>query len=83
LTFTPGEKRESVIGMFENIGRLSTRRLSKFAPDDSEAVSSSGVSARTMICSLIVPTSSVNGTLNCCPTPSTVLLRVVDLKPVI
>ena len=83
LTFTPGEKRDSVIGMFENIGRLSTRRLSKFAPDDKELVSSIGVSALTTISSLIWPTSSVNGTVNCWPTPRTMLLRVADLNPVI
>ena len=32
---------------------------------------------------MIVPTSSMNGTVNCWPTPSTMLVRVAVLKPVI
>ena len=40
----PGANRASVIGMFENIGRLSTRWVSNRAPDFSDVVSRSGVS---------------------------------------
>ena len=45
--FTPDAKRVSMIGMFENIGRPSTMRLSKFWPEETDDVSSSGVSAVT------------------------------------
>ena len=36
---TPGVKRDSMIGMFENIGSASTRRRSKFWPEDTVVVS--------------------------------------------
>ena len=55
--------------------------MSKFAPDDTELVSSSGVSAVTTISSVIWPTSSMNGTVNCCPTPSTMLSARRGLEP--
>ena len=45
--FTPAAKRVSMIGMFENIGRPSTMRLSKFCPEETDDVSSRGVSAVT------------------------------------
>src|SRR5688572_396924 len=81
FTFTPGEKRESVMGMFENIGSASTSRLSKLAPDDTVLVSSNGDSPRTVITSVMAPTSSVNGMFTCCPTPSTIPVRVAVLNP--
>ena len=43
--FTPAAKRVSMIGMFENIGSPSTMRLSKFCPEDTADVSSSGDAA--------------------------------------
>ena len=65
--------------MFENIGRLSTRWVSNRAADFSDVVSSSGVSALTTISSLTCPTSSVNGTVNCSPTPSAMRSRTAAL----
>lgn len=65
--------------MFENIGRLSTRRSSKLAPDETALVSRSGGSARTTISSVMAPTSSAKGTVICCPTPSVMSLRIADL----
>jgi hypothetical protein len=40
-----------MIGMFENIGRPSTMRVSKFWPDETAVVSSIGDSAVTVTCS--------------------------------
>src|SRR5215217_1490627 len=55
--FTPAAKRVSMIGMFENMGRPSTMRLSKFWPDETDDVSRSGVPADTFTVSAICPTS--------------------------
>ena len=81
--FTPAAKRVSMIGMFENIGRPSTMRLSKFWPEDTDEVSSSGVAAVTLTVSLNWPTSRRSERLNCWPTASTRPVCVSVLKPVI
>ena len=81
--FTPAAKRVSMIGMFENIGRPSTMRLSKFCPEETDDVSSSGVSAVTFTVSATWPISIWSGRLNCCPTARTRPVWVTVLKPVI
>ena len=68
--FTPAAKRVSMIGMFENIGSPSTMRLSKFWPEDTADVSSSGDAAVTVISSVTWPSSSISVTLTCWPTAS-------------
>ena len=45
---TPGVKRDSMIGMFENIGSPSTICRSKFWPEETVVASSSGASATTV-----------------------------------
>ena len=77
----PGANRARVIGMFENIGRLSTRWVSNRAADFSDVVSSRGDSALTTISSLTWPMSRVNGTVSCSPTPSVMRSRTAALKP--
>ena len=81
--FTPDAKRVSMIGMFENIGRPSTIRLSKFWPEDTDDVSRSGVSAVTVTVSSSWPTSILRARLSCWPTASTRPVCVNVLKPVI
>ena len=81
--FTPDAKRVSMIGMFENIGRPSTMRLSKFCPEETDDVSSSGVSAVTVTVSASWPTSRRSVRLSCWPTASTRPVCVSVLKPVI
>src|SRR4029078_5352454 len=56
--FTQGANSTRLIGMFENIGKALTSFVSKFAPDETEVVSSTGASAITTIDSVICPTSS-------------------------
>ncbi len=81
--FTPGAKRANPTGMFENIGSALICCESKLAPDDTDVVSSTGAVPVTVTCSLILPTSSVNGRLVCCPTANATLSRVAVLKPAI
>ncbi len=81
--FTPAANRVSMMGMFENIGSPSTIRLSKFWPDDTDEVSSSGVSATTVTVSATCPTSIFSGRLNCWPTASTRPVCDSVLNPVI
>ena len=81
--FTPAAKRVSMIGMFENIGRPSTMRLSKFCPEETDDVSSSGVSAVTVTVSVTLTDFELSVRLSCCPTASTRPVCVSVLKPVI
>src|SRR5829696_506571 len=81
--FTPGAKRANPTGMFENIGSALICCESKLAPDDTDVVSSTGAVPVTVTCSLILPTSSVNGRLVCCPTANATPSRVAVLKPAI
>ena len=50
--------------MFENIGSALISCVSKFAPDDTDVVSSTGATPVTVTCSLMLPTSSVNGSVD-------------------
>ena len=78
--FTPGAKRARPTGMFENIGSALICCESKFAPDETDVVSSTGAAPVTVTCSLMLPTSSVNGMLICWPTASATPSRVTVLK---
>jgi hypothetical protein len=78
---TPGANRASPTGMFENIGRASTSFSSKFAPEETDVVSMTGVSAVTVTSSVTWPTWSAKVRLICCPTASMTPLRVAVLNP--
>src|SRR6476646_9322269 len=66
--FTPGTKRVSSAGMFENIGSASTLRRSRFCPVVTTPVSRIGASPVTVTVSLTAPTARVSLTSTCCPT---------------
>ena len=78
---TPVTNRVSSTGMFENIGRLSTLRRSRFCPVVSTPVSRIGASPLTVTVSLRAPTPSVRSTLACCATDRMMPLRTDVLNP--
>ena len=78
---TPTVSRDSMMGMFEKIGSDSIDRRSKFWPEETVLVSSSGDTADTVTSSVSVPTSMVIDRVTCWPTASTRLLCFAGLNP--
>ncbi len=78
---TPVTNRVRSTGMFENIGRLSTLRRSRFCPVVRTPVSRIGASPLTVTVSLTAPTPSVRSTVACWATDRMMPLRTDVLKP--